>query len=181
SSPLSCAMRSRQSCVSSTDESFLAASAAESSESVALSKLLDHLGDEVQAVLDRRRDRLINLRLAGLGHPVGTQPLPAGQVSLEGVRHRLDAAGIHGAHLSDQAKHPVEALERRNRVLALIDDMRAVDTSGIEPMAHPLEAHLPGGERLRPDQVVAPGQPQIYQAVAPAVEDGLYLVPKVVE
>src|SRR6266699_2818417 len=83
---------------SSTDESFLAASAAESSESVAFSKLLDHLGDEVQAVLDRRRDRLINLRLAGLDDPVGTQPLPAGQVGLEGVRHRLDAAGIHGAH-----------------------------------------------------------------------------------
>src|SRR2546422_10415350 len=105
-------MRSRWSCVSSTDESFLAASAAESSESVAFSKLLDHLGDEVQAVLDRRRDRLINLRLAGLDDLVGTQPLPAGQVGLEGGRHRLDGAGIPGAHFVDQAKHPVQAPER---------------------------------------------------------------------
>src|SRR2546423_8325685 len=89
SSPLSCAMRSRWSCVSSTDESFLAASAAESSESVAFSKLLDHLGDEVQAVLDRRRDRLINLRLPGLGDLVGQQPLPAGEWGLKAVRHRI--------------------------------------------------------------------------------------------
>src|SRR5947207_15904890 len=66
SSPLSCAMRSRQSCVSSTDESFLAASAAESSESVAFSKLLDRLAEEIQAGLDHRRDRLITLRLAAL-------------------------------------------------------------------------------------------------------------------
>src|SRR5438046_5795091 len=93
SSPLSCAMRSRQSCVSSTDESFLAASAAESSESVAFSKLLDHLGDEVQAVLDRRRDRLINPRLAGLADLAGTQPRPAGQVVLEGGGQRREADG----------------------------------------------------------------------------------------
>src|SRR5437879_6097522 len=113
SSPLSCAMRSRWSCVSSTEESFLAASAAESSESVAFSKLLYDLGDEVQAVLDRRGDRLIKLLLVGLGDLVGTQPLPAGQMGLERMRHRLDAAGIHGAHLVDQAKHPVQALQRR--------------------------------------------------------------------
>ncbi len=88
------------------------------------------------------------------------------------------------ARLARIAIRPEEseaALERLNRVLGLIEEMRAVDTSGIEPMAHPLEAHLPGGQRLRPDRVTEPGQPQIYQSVAPAVEDGLYLVPKVVE
>ena len=88
------------------------------------------------------------------------------------------------ARLARIAIRPEEseaALERLNRVLGLIDEMRAVDTSGIEPMAHPLEAHLPGGQRQRPDQVAEPGQPQIYQSVAPAVEDGQYLVPKVVE
>ncbi|TMH87311.1 MAG: Asp-tRNA(Asn)/Glu-tRNA(Gln) amidotransferase subunit GatC [Betaproteobacteria bacterium] len=82
------------------------------------------------------------------------------------------------ARLARIAIRPEEseaALERLNRVLGLIDEMRAVDTRGIEPMAHPLEAHLPGGQRLRPDEVI------IYQSVAPAVEDGLYLVPKVIE
>jgi aspartyl-tRNA(Asn)/glutamyl-tRNA(Gln) amidotransferase subunit C len=62
-----------------------------------------------------------------------------------------------------------------------IGEMRAVDTSGIEPMAHPLEAHFPRGQRLRPDEVTETDQHQIYQSVAPAVEDSLYLVPKVIE
>ena len=73
------------------------------------------------------------------------------------------------------------ALERLNGVLGLIDEMRAVDTRGIEPMAHPLEARLPGGQRLRPDEVIETDRRQIYQSVAPGVEDGLYLVPKVIE
>jgi aspartyl-tRNA(Asn)/glutamyl-tRNA(Gln) amidotransferase subunit C len=68
-------------------------------------------------------------------------------------------------------------LERLNRVLALIDEMRRVDTSGVEPMAHPLDAV----QRLRPDAVTEPDRRELYQAVAPAVEGGLYLVPKVIE
>jgi aspartyl-tRNA(Asn)/glutamyl-tRNA(Gln) amidotransferase subunit C len=81
-----------------------------------------------------------------------------------------------------------EALDRLNRVLGLIDQMQAVDTAGIEPMAHPLDAQLPGGQRLRPDEVTEQDRRDAYQAVAPAgkdgrpaVEDGLYLVPKVIE
>jgi aspartyl-tRNA(Asn)/glutamyl-tRNA(Gln) amidotransferase subunit C len=73
---------------------------------------------------------------------------------------------------------------RLNRVLALIDQMRAVDTTGIEPMAHALDAQLPQGQRLRPDVVTDPvAEPtrELYQSVAPAVQDGLYLVPKVIE
>jgi aspartyl-tRNA(Asn)/glutamyl-tRNA(Gln) amidotransferase subunit C len=72
-------------------------------------------------------------------------------------------------------------VERLNRVLALVDQMRAVDTAGIEPMAHPLDPHLPSGQRLRPDQATEKDRRQAYQAVAPAVQDGLYLVPKVIE
>jgi aspartyl-tRNA(Asn)/glutamyl-tRNA(Gln) amidotransferase subunit C len=68
-------------------------------------------------------------------------------------------------------------LERLNRVLGLVDQMRAVDTSGIDPMAHPLDA----GQRLRPDEVTESDQRQANQSVAPAVQDGLYLVPKVIE
>ena len=88
------------------------------------------------------------------------------------------------ARLARIAIRPEESeavLERLNRVLGLIDEMRAVDTRGIEPMAHPLEAHLPGGQRLRLDEVIETDRRQIYQSVAPGVEDGLYLVPKVIE
>jgi aspartyl-tRNA(Asn)/glutamyl-tRNA(Gln) amidotransferase subunit C len=71
-------------------------------------------------------------------------------------------------------------VDRLNRVLALVDEMRRVDTAGIEPMAHALESHSPG-QRLRPDSVTEPDRREIYQSVAPAVEGGLYLVPKVIE
>ena len=62
-------------------------------------------------------------------------------------------------------------------VLALIDQLEAADTAGIEPMAHPLDAV----QRLRPDVVTEPDQRAVLQAIAPAVEDGLFLVPKVIE
>lgn len=62
-------------------------------------------------------------------------------------------------------------------VLALIDQLQAADTAGIAPMAHPLDAV----QRLRPDEVTEPDQRAALQAIAPAVEDGLFLVPKVIE
>jgi aspartyl-tRNA(Asn)/glutamyl-tRNA(Gln) amidotransferase subunit C len=74
-----------------------------------------------------------------------------------------------------------EVLSRLNRVLALVEEMRAVDTSGIEPMAHALDATLAAGQRLRADEVSETDQRALYQSVAPAVEEGLYLVPKVIE
>jgi aspartyl-tRNA(Asn)/glutamyl-tRNA(Gln) amidotransferase subunit C len=67
--------------------------------------------------------------------------------------------------------------ERLNRVLGLIDEMRQVDTAGIEPMAHALDIV----QRLRPDEATEPDRRAEYQAVAPAVEEGLFLVPKVIE
>lgn len=67
--------------------------------------------------------------------------------------------------------------ETLNNILGLIDQMQAVDTRGIEPLAHPLEAT----QRLRPDQVSEDNRREAYQAIAPAVENGLYLVPKVIE
>jgi aspartyl-tRNA(Asn)/glutamyl-tRNA(Gln) amidotransferase subunit C len=70
---------------------------------------------------------------------------------------------------------------RLNRVLGLIDQMSAVDTAGIEPMAHPLDGQLPQGQRLRPDDVTESDKRELFQSVAPAVQDGLYLVPKVIE
>jgi aspartyl-tRNA(Asn)/glutamyl-tRNA(Gln) amidotransferase subunit C len=68
-------------------------------------------------------------------------------------------------------------LERLNAVLGLVDQMRSVDTRGIEPMSHALDI----AQRLRPDEVRERDRRELYQSVAPAVEDGLYLVPKVIE
>jgi len=67
--------------------------------------------------------------------------------------------------------------ETLNNILGLIDQMQAVNTDGIEPLAHPLEAT----QRLRADQVTERNQRDAYQAIAPAVENGLYLVPQVIE
>jgi aspartyl-tRNA(Asn)/glutamyl-tRNA(Gln) amidotransferase subunit C len=84
------------------------------------------------------------------------------------------------ARLARIAIRPEEAAalaERLNRVLALVDQMRAVDTAGIEPMSQALDLV----QRLRPDEVGESDRRADYQSVAPAVEDGLYLVPKVIE
>ena len=70
---------------------------------------------------------------------------------------------------------------RLNQVLELIDQLQAVDTRGIEPMAHPLDAQFAVQQRLRPDAVGETDRRADFQAVAPAVEQGLYLVPKVIE
>lgn len=67
--------------------------------------------------------------------------------------------------------------ETLNNILGLIDRMQAVDTSGVEPLAHPLETT----QRLRADKVTEANHRDDYQAIAPAVENGLYLVPRVIE
>lgn len=64
-----------------------------------------------------------------------------------------------------------------SRILGLIEQMNAVDTAGVEPMAHPSEAAL----RLREDVVKEENQRDQFQAVAPSTEAGLYLVPRVLE
>jgi len=62
-------------------------------------------------------------------------------------------------------------------ILAFVEQMNAVDTQGVEPMAHPMEAV----QRLRPDQVTETNQREHFQRIAPATEAGLYLVPRVIE
>ena len=84
------------------------------------------------------------------------------------------------ARLARIAIEPEEShavLERLNGVLGLIDQMRQVDTAGIEPMSHALDVT----QRLRPDEAREKDQRSTYQSVAPAVDEGLYLVPKVIE
>ena len=83
----------------------------------------------------------------------------------------------HLARLDLAPQEVAPVAERLNRVLGLIEQMRAVDTAGIDPMAHPLDA----SQRLRPDVVTEQDQREACQSVAPQKQDGLYLVPKVIE
>jgi len=71
-----------------------------------------------------------------------------------------------------------EALRQQlNGILAMVDEMLAVDTAGIEPMAHPQDA----AQRMREDLVTESDEHALFQEAAPQVEDGLYLVPRVIE
>jgi aspartyl-tRNA(Asn)/glutamyl-tRNA(Gln) amidotransferase subunit C len=67
--------------------------------------------------------------------------------------------------------------KQMNDILAMVDQMSAQDTAGVEPMSHPQEVTQP----LREDEVTEPDSRERFQAIAPKVEDGLYLVPKVIE
>ena len=62
-------------------------------------------------------------------------------------------------------------------ILDLVARMDEVETDGVEPMAHPLDEV----QRLRPDEITEPNRRDLYQAMAPSVEAGLYLVPRVIE
>lgn len=64
-----------------------------------------------------------------------------------------------------------------NDIFHLIEQMQAIDTAGIEPMAHARDLH----QRLREDMVTETDRREAFQAIAPQVEAGLYLVPKVIE
>jgi aspartyl-tRNA(Asn)/glutamyl-tRNA(Gln) amidotransferase subunit C len=75
---------------------------------------------------------------------------------------------------------PAEAeqvLAQLQDIFALIEELQSVDTRGIEPMSHGQEVTL----RLREDQVTEHDQRDLFQSIAPQVEAGLYLVPKVIE
>ena len=84
------------------------------------------------------------------------------------------------AHLArlaiDEADIPGYATNLSN-ILNLVEQMSAVNTDQVTPMAHPLDAV----QRLRADEVTESNQREHFQAHAPSVEDGLYLVPKVLE
>ena len=82
--------------------------------------------------------------------------------------------------LNDEQR--TKTLGQLNGIFALVEQMRAVDTAGIEPLNHPIDAFQEGvALRLRDDVVTEPNRRDAYQQVAPAVQDGLYLVPQVIE
>jgi aspartyl-tRNA(Asn)/glutamyl-tRNA(Gln) amidotransferase subunit C len=83
----------------------------------------------------------------------------------------------HLARLHISESETDEITNRITDILALIDQMQSIDTEGVEPMAHPLDLV----QRLRPDVVTETNQREQLQTLAPASEDGLYLVPQVIE
>ena len=81
------------------------------------------------------------------------------------------------ARLHMDEKQAAEVTSSLNNILALIDQMQAVNTDGVEPLAHASEA----SQRLRADIVTETDQRDTLQSIAPSVEKGLYRVPKVIE
>lgn len=88
------------------------------------------------------------------------------------------------ANLARLELEPTESermLAQMNEFFTVVEKMRAVDTTGITPLAHPVVALSDIALRLREDRVSEPNQREANQKSAPAVEHGLFLVPKVIE
>ncbi len=88
------------------------------------------------------------------------------------------------ARLALQPDEEARMLEKINDFFAIVEQISAVDTTGVVPMAHPLDAMRNSPEmalRLRADAVSETNQREANQQSAPAVENGLFLVPKVIE
>ena len=93
-------------------------------------------------------------------------------LSLEQVRRVAQLARIEISDAEAQS-----TLGHLNGIFSLTEQMQAVDTRGVEPMAHAQDL----AQRLRPDAVTEINRRDAYQAVSPEVEAGLFLVPKVIE
>jgi aspartyl-tRNA(Asn)/glutamyl-tRNA(Gln) amidotransferase subunit C len=93
-------------------------------------------------------------------------------LSLDDVRRIAALARIE---VTDDELAPVQ--DKLNGILGLIDEMQAVDTTGVEPMSHALDL----AQRLRADRVTEIDRRAAFQAIAPQTDAGLYLVPKVIE
>ncbi|MGV8869765.1 MAG: Asp-tRNA(Asn)/Glu-tRNA(Gln) amidotransferase subunit GatC [Janthinobacterium svalbardensis] len=88
----------------------------------------------------------------------------------------------HLAQLEMADDQAVTSLAQLNKIFALAEQMQAVNTDGVAPLSHPLAAHMDNiSLRLREDVATETNHRDAYQAVAPKVQDGLYLVPKVIE
>ncbi len=87
--------------------------------------------------------------------------------------HRI----AHLARIEVTEAETSQVLDQLNGIFRLIEEMQAVDTQGVEPMAHARDVVL----RLREDEVTEADRHRLFQSIAPQVESGLYLVPKVIE
>ncbi len=85
------------------------------------------------------------------------------------------------ARLELQPQESERMLSSINGFFSIVEAMRAVDTTGIAPLSHPVAVIQDVALRLRDDRVTEPDQREANQRSAPAVERGLFLVPKVIE
>lgn len=85
------------------------------------------------------------------------------------------------ARLELQPAESERLLTQLNQFFDIVEQMRAVDTTGVEPLAHPVDVMQPMALRLRDDVASEPNNREANQKSAPAVERGLFLVPKVIE
>ena len=81
------------------------------------------------------------------------------------------------ARIAVTEQEAIEMGQKLTGIFQLIEEMQAVDTAGVEPMAHALDVM----QRLREDKVTETDQRERFQSIAPQIESGLYLVPKVIE
>ena len=93
-------------------------------------------------------------------------------LDIDQVKHIARLARIELA-----AGEAQSTLAKLNDIFELVEQMQAVDTSGVEPMSHPQDVF----QRLREDKATETSQREAFQATAPMTEAGLYLVPKVIE
>jgi len=87
----------------------------------------------------------------------------------------------HLARLELQPEESERMLAQINGFFEIVEKMRAVDTAGVEPLTHPVAAVQEVALRLREDAAIEPDDREANQRSAPAVERGLFLVPKVIE
>ena len=81
------------------------------------------------------------------------------------------------AALRLSASEAEQAAKDLTRIIGMIDAMAEIETDGVTPMAHPLDAE----QLLRPDRVTETNLREAFQSVAPEADDGFYIVPRVVE
>ncbi|GHC19973.1 Asp-tRNA(Asn)/Glu-tRNA(Gln) amidotransferase subunit GatC [Aidingimonas halophila] len=93
------------------------------------------------------------------------------------IEHEDVRRAAHLARLGLDDADAAHYVDDLGRILEMVDQLQTVDTDQVTPMAHPLDAT----QRLRADEVTEPDQRDHFQRCAPLVENGLYLVPRVVE
>ena len=108
-------------------------------------------------------------------------PLFLDEFIIIGVTMALDVADVekiaHLARLGIDAADAPEYSRNLSDILAFVEQLNAVDTSDVEPLAHPLEA----SQRLRADEVTETNDRDTFQDIAPLAAAGMYLVPQVIE
>ncbi|MCL6268925.1 Asp-tRNA(Asn)/Glu-tRNA(Gln) amidotransferase subunit GatC [Sansalvadorimonas sp. 2012CJ34-2] len=99
------------------------------------------------------------------------------KIDSQGISAKQVQSVAHLARLSISEDEVRQTTEKLTAIMGLIDEMQAVNTDGIEPLANPLDAV----QRLRADEVTETNNREQLMTNAPAKEDGLFLVPKVID